>query len=107
MIKKPTDFFWRIARKFLEQNHVSEGTLMGFPCLRYKGVFFATADHRTGDLIVKLPVERVQELINDGSGLPFAPAGKIFKEWVLIEGRNTREWELLISEAKEFVTYNN
>ena len=75
---------------------------MGFHCLRYKGDFFASAGHHSGDLIVKLLVQRVQELINDGIGQPFAPAGKIFREWVSIQVRSTMTWESLIEEAMMF-----
>jgi hypothetical protein len=43
-----------------------------------EGEFFATCDHRTGDLIVKLPQAGVQELIDLGVGPAFAPAGRVF-----------------------------
>jgi hypothetical protein len=38
---------------------------MVFPCLGVAGAFFASCDHRTGDLIVKLSRDRVQELVAD------------------------------------------
>ena len=57
---------------------------MRFPCLRANGNFFATCDHRTGDLIVKLPRQRVDKLIAAGDALPFAPAGRTFKEWASV-----------------------
>ena len=60
----PTTFFWKLADPLLHKLEITEGTLMGFPCLRVDGDFFATCDHRTGDLIVKLSRERVQELID-------------------------------------------
>ncbi len=101
-MNKSTDFFWRIARIFLQKKHVSEGTLMGYPCLRYKGDFFATADHFSGDLIVKLPAQRVKEIIESGAGQPFAPAGKVFKEWVCIQTRSAHKWETLMDEAIQF-----
>jgi hypothetical protein len=38
-----------------------------------------------GHLVVKLPKERVQELLNSGEGLPYDPgSGKIMMEWVII-----------------------
>jgi hypothetical protein len=101
---KEAAFFWKIADEFLENRGITEGSLMGFPCLRVKGDFFATCDHRTGDLIVKLPRERVQELMDAGRGVPFAPAGKVFKEWVLVEKRDGRRWRALMDEAKAFVS---
>lgn len=76
---------------------------MGFPCLRVDGDFFASADHRSGDLIIKLPAERVQVLIDKGVGQDFAPAGHKFREWVLIADRDADSWKMLISEAHDFV----
>lgn len=75
---------------------------MGFPCLRNGKAFLAMADHRTGDLIVKLPQNRVQELIKEGIGQPFAPAGRTFKEWIRIERRDRQLWEKLMEEAEIF-----
>ena len=60
---EPTAFFWGLAAPLLASGEATEGALMGFPCLRVDGEFFATCDHRTGELIVKLPRDRVQELI--------------------------------------------
>jgi len=53
---------------------------MGFLCLRVEEQFFATCDHRTGELMVKLPRKGVQELIDSGSAHPFAPSGQVFRE---------------------------
>lgn len=99
--KRPpeTDFFWGLADELLESDDVSEGSLMGFPCLRLDGEFFATCDHRSGDLIVKLSAARVKELIAAGSGAPFAPAGRVFKEWVLVPERDEESWRALLDEA--------
>jgi hypothetical protein len=76
--------------------------MMGFPCLRAAGAFFASCDHRSGDLIVKLPVHRVEQLIQAGAGEPFAPAGRTFHEWVLIGDRDPARWAGLIDEARAF-----
>lgn len=100
---EPTAFFWKLAKKPLSEKNITEGTLMGFPCLRINGEFFATVEHRTGDLIVKLPAERVQDLIDAEIGRPFAPAGRVFREWALIPGRNTARWRKLMQEAQTFV----
>jgi hypothetical protein len=77
--------------------------MMGFPCLRVSGAFFASCDHRSGDLIVKLPRHRVDQLVAAGVGKPFAPAGRTFREWVLIDDRDEARWVALIEEAREFV----
>ena len=99
-----TAFFWSVAAPFLAHESIEKGTMMGFPCLRFAGTFFASADHRTGDLVVKLPAPRVQELIAEGTGQPFAPAGRTFREWVLIAERDAGMWEEMINEAQKFVS---
>ena len=98
-----TGFFWDLAEPMLAEAGVDEGTLMGFPCLRVDGDFFATCDHRSGDLIVKLPRERVAELVEAGVGRPFAPARRVFKEWVLVPERDEARWVALLAEARAFV----
>ena len=77
---------------------------MGTDCLRPGGEFLAMADHRSGDLIVKLPAPRVAELVEEGIGRPFSPAGRVFKEWVSVADANERRWRELMAEARNFVT---
>jgi hypothetical protein len=98
----PTAIFWEIAERFLLEADIGEGTVMGFPCLRLNGGFLACAQHRSGDLIVKLPEKRVQELIDCGQGQAFAPAGRKFKQWVQVGGCDARRWRLLIKAARDF-----
>ncbi len=103
-LKPPTtDFFWGLAGPLLTSGLVTEGSLMGFPCLHVGGEFFATCDHRTGELIVKLSKERVPELISTGVGQPFAPAGRVFSQWALVTERDERVWVDLMMEARVFV----
>jgi len=99
----PTAFFWEAAEETLGADGVETSTMMGFPCLRVCGAFFASCDHRSGDLIVKLPAARVQELLTIGAGAPFAPAGRVFREWVLVADRDIGRWRALIAEARSFV----
>jgi hypothetical protein len=102
----PADFFWEAGAAALAHDDVATGTMMGFPCLRVSGAFFASCDHRSGDLIVKLPQHRVEQLIETGTGKPFAPAGRTFREWVLIDDRHPARWAGLIDEARLFVAGN-
>ena len=102
MTEQPTDFFWEASAAALARSDVATGTMMGFPCLRVSGAFFASCDHRSGDLIVKLPKHRVEQLIAAGAGEPFAPAGRTFREWVLIGDRDQARWAELIDEARVF-----
>lgn len=102
----PDDALFReLTEPLLAEGLAEEGTIMGFPCLRAPGgAFLATAEHRTGDLVVKLPRERVAELIASGAGEPFAPAGRPFREWARIPGRDAGLWRALLDEARAFAT---
>jgi hypothetical protein len=42
-------------------------------------------------------------LIAAGQGEPFAPAGKVFREWVSIPKRDRRRWRSLLRESVAFV----
>ena len=99
----PTQFFWRLAEPFLAKESITKSTMMGFPCLRVNGDFFASADHKTGNLIVKLPADQVAEMIDIGLGQAFAPAGRRFREWVMIPDRDADHWQKLMSKAQAFV----
>lgn len=101
-IKDAHDLFWRIAEGFYEDPRVCRSTMMGLPCLRVDGKFFASLDHRTGHLLVKLPAVRVAELVASGQGLPFAPAGRTFREWVAFERVEDAPWREHLEEAKSF-----
>jgi hypothetical protein len=70
--------------------------------VRLAGRFLASYDDKLGGLVVKLPRERVLELIADGSGEPFAPAGKVFREWVAIPTADRALWQRLLAEAVDF-----
>jgi hypothetical protein len=91
--------FWELAEPLLEQAGVTRSTMMGFPCLRLDGDFFASCDHRTGELVVKLDEARVTELVAAGRAEPFAPNGRQFREWATIPGRRARSWGPLLEEA--------
>src|SRR5258708_2156029 len=102
MAEQPAGFFWEVSAAALTHSDVATGTMMGFPCLRVSGAFFASCDHRSGDLIVKLPRQRVEQLIRTGAGKTFAPASRTFREWVLIGDRDPTRWAELIDEARAF-----
>ncbi len=93
----------RLAAEMCQDPAVARGTMMGFPCLRVDGEFFASLERSSGNLIVKLPAGEVSELVNSGSATPFAPAGKVFREWAEVQGAEAGEWRSLLSRAREFV----
>jgi hypothetical protein len=93
--------FWELATPLLDQSGVSRSTMMGFACLRLDGDFFATCDHRNGDLVVKLNEERVTALLASEVAEPFAPNGRRFREWASIPLTRRRRWGPLLDEALE------
>lgn len=95
--------FWAIADELIRAGLADQGTMMGHPCLRVAGAFFATVGHDADELIVKLPAARVSELIDGAVGEPFAPAGRRFREWVAIQRRHHTLWPDLVREAHAFV----
>jgi hypothetical protein len=97
--------FWEVAEPYLASGRLVEGTMMGHQCLRCADGhgFVATVERGTGSLVVKLPRERVTQLIDAGEGRPFAPAGKVFREWVLLTGEEEERWADLIEESIDFV----
>jgi hypothetical protein len=95
--------FWSFAQPLLRREGITRSTMMGLPCLRIGGAFFASCDRRTGDLLVKLPAARVDELVAAGKGASFAPAGRRFREWVAIPAARSRTWRRLMAEAAAFV----
>ncbi len=94
--------FWDLAEPLMAAGRADEGQLMRSRCLRVNGDFLAMAEYRTGDLVVKLPAHRVAELVDAGVGLSFAPAGKTFKEWVQVPGRDETRWQALLDEGLTF-----
>lgn len=81
---------------------IGRATMMGYPCVRLAGRFLASYDDRTGCLVVKLPRERVRDLIESGDGEPFAPAGRVFREWISIPAVDRDLWQVVLAEAVDF-----
>ncbi|RVX43926.1 hypothetical protein EDD27_6637 [Nonomuraea polychroma] len=96
----PEELFWDLAEPMLTEPAITRSTMMGLPCLRYDGRFFASLDRRSQALIVKLPRRRVAQLVEDGIGRPFAPAGKVFREWVALPDPGEQLWRDLLAEAR-------
>jgi hypothetical protein len=94
--------FWRLAEPLLADPAVTRSTMMGLPCLRLNGQFFASLDRRTQALLVKLPAGRVNALIASGHAEAFAPAGRAFREWAALPRPDRHRWQKLLNEARRF-----
>lgn len=102
MPNRDVKLFWEVVDPLLARGAAERGTMMGHPCVRVGGSFFATAGHSGNELIVKLPASRVDALIAKGVGVAFAPAGRRFKEWVAVPRADRRLWRRLVDEALAF-----
>jgi len=78
-VDDPRDLYAELTDDLLYDPAIGRATMMGYPCVRLAGRFLASYDARAGCLVVKLPRERVTELVENGDGDPFAPAGKVFE----------------------------
>ncbi len=100
-----SELFWELVSELqAEDQRVVEGTIMGGACARVNDEFLALVDYKGSGLVVKLPRERVAELVADGTGNPFGPAGKIFKEWVSVPTADAKLWKALLREGIQFVS---
>jgi hypothetical protein len=95
------ELFWELVEPLHADPAVTRSTMMGLPCVRLAGQFFASLDRRTGALVVKLPEHRVAELITAGDGQPFAPAGRTFRAWVAVPEPDRLLWGRLLTEAHD------
>ncbi len=96
------DEFDRLAERYLPLPGVTEGTGFGGNAgLRTGGKIFAMIVR--GALVVKLPRERVDALVEAGTAERFQPGtGRTMKEWAAVGGEHLGEWEGLVAEAFAF-----
>ncbi len=104
MTRSADDLFWQLAADLQREDpRIVEGTIMSSRCLRVGSEFLALVDAHGGGLVVKLPKGRVAQLIAQGVGRPFAPAGRVFREWVAVPKPDARRWRGLLREGVAFV----
>jgi len=79
----------------------SGGSGFGRGALRYRGKIFAMFVR--GQLVLKLPRGRVDELVADGQGTRFdANKGTPMKEWFSLDPESDLAWSPLAREALAF-----
>ena len=93
------DSFERLAAGWLRRDGVTRSTMMGLPCLRRDGAFFAALDRTTQDLLVKLDEATVAALVGVGRARPFAPAGRGFRQWAAVPTDLAASWPDLLEQA--------
>jgi TfoX/Sxy family transcriptional regulator of competence genes len=103
MVRTPEQAWAPIAKAQLASGGVTAGTGFGkTEGLRINDKIFAMLVE--GELVVKLPKERVDELVGSGVGERFdAGKGRPMKEWASIAPAASRRWKALVEEARAFV----
>lgn len=76
--------------------------MFGASTLKVDGKIFAMLCN--AELVVKLPRQRVGELLASSSGTPFGTGPeRIMKEWIAIAPTHAAQWADLAEEARQFV----
>jgi TfoX/Sxy family transcriptional regulator of competence genes len=103
MVRTPEQLWEPIARDQRAKRGVTGGTGLGTnEGLRVSGKIFAMLVR--GELVVKLPRERVDELVEAGAARRFdAGKGRPMKEWASVPASASRRWKGLVEEARTFV----
>jgi TfoX/Sxy family transcriptional regulator of competence genes len=79
---------------------VTRGAMFGSQGLRTGTKFFAVWWH--DQLVLKLPPDRLRELVDAGTATPFEPmAGRAMNGWVVVSP--AVDWPPLVEEARAFV----
>lgn len=95
--------FEAIRKAFLKEPNITEKKMFGTIALTIKGKVFVFS--WKGRLVVKLPKERVEEIVASKKGVYFDPGhGRISKEWIGVTPTTKSEWLNLAKEAKNFVS---
>ena len=82
--------------------HAPHGRGFGTDALKVDGKIFASLSH--GRLLIKLPAERVNALVEARLGEPFSTGpGRVKKEWVTVGASSADEWVRLSEEARDYV----
>ena len=103
MVRTPQQLWEPIARDQLAKRGVTGGTGFGTnEGLRVSGKIFAMLVR--GELVVKLPRDRVDELVDAGAARRFdAGKGRPMREWASVSLGASRRWRGLVEEARTFV----
>jgi hypothetical protein len=103
-LSKPEDRYQDLVDELIGADGVTPprgGSGFGRPALRFQNKIFAMFVR--GRLVVKLPAERVGELIAAGEGVRFdANKGTPMREWLSLDPDSARPWLALATEALDF-----
>jgi TfoX/Sxy family transcriptional regulator of competence genes len=101
----PEERYDRLVQTFLSTSDATLSTKKGFgsSALWVSGKIFAMLVR--GQLVVKLPQQRVDAVVGSGGGQRFQPGtGRLMKEWLVLAPSLEEEWLNLATEALQFVS---
>jgi hypothetical protein len=103
MARTPEQIWKPLAAAELKARGVTSGTGFGrSEGLRISNKIYAMLVN--GELVVKLPRDRVDELVDARVGERFDPGhGRVMREWLSVPTSASRRWKGLVGEAKAFV----
>jgi hypothetical protein len=101
------DLLDRIAEDFTHDRDVELGTMFRSPGLRVGGKIFAFLGHG-GELIVKVPSDRVRELVAAGQAEQVVMGKRTMREWIELPALEDRTatlalWREVAREAHQYV----
>jgi len=106
------DEFDRLAKTIsrdqrVDPPEVAKANRFGSKGLKVQRKLFAFRSSK-GTLVVKLPKDRVDELVKEGIGERYDPGhGRLMKEWLAVGLRAKKRWMGLAKEALEFASRNS
>jgi hypothetical protein len=103
----PEELFQQVVARYRGDESVTppgEGKGFGAAALKVNGKIFALLSSKR-ELAVKLPRDRVDALIEAGTGTRFDPGhGRLMKEWLAVGAARAEEWPALADEARDYVS---
>ena len=91
---------WEDLVERTEGGPVTRGTMFGSQGLRTGTKFFAIWWH--DQLVLKLPSDRLRDLVDAGTATPFEPMeGRRMNGWAVVS--SAADWPPLVEEARAFV----
>jgi Activator of Hsp90 ATPase homolog 1-like protein len=101
--ERKTTMFDVAADRLLDSDPgVDRGRMFNADGLKIGGKFFAFPKH--DEIVLKLPAERVEDLLTSGAGSPFdAGKGRPMREWVTVRPESAEDCAEYMVEARNFL----
>jgi TfoX/Sxy family transcriptional regulator of competence genes len=98
-----TELLERLAEPYLAKPGVAWGRMFSTTGLSVRGKIFAVVNH-AGNLMVKVPEERADELDASGAASRMVMRGREMREWVeMPPDRGEQAWAELLAEAHSYL----